>query len=542
MKKIAIYSGFIIVLFSITTLVSRSFRVSQIPNGGVNSCQNCHTNPAGGGARNDFGKLIEAKFLVSSNVNWGPLLASLDADNDGVTNGEELQDPFGLWTTGSTAPGNSALVSQPGSSSSNQLSMLGIAFSGMTPHVGQKLFLRVFDKLNMMEVGRTEVPSITSDFTISLNAVLPGHSYFVDFFADHNGNGFYDAPPADHAWRMELNNAAGSDQLDFSHNTNFTDIKWPYLLTVQLSGMTVHIGQLLEMRVVDNSTGLEAGRKRIELIPSDAFNVAIPGIELGKEYKLFIYADANKNGVYDAPPADHSYELTFTNNTGNVELPFTHNTNFVNIDWKYLYTLNFTGMTPHAGQFFEIRVVKNTTDEEVGRYSLTSINGALFSISIPGIEKDTDYRVDFYADLNLSGQYEAPPNDHAWRLTFNSTTGNFVQNFTHNTDFTDIQWPNISGVDDKNISLNPAQYQLAQNYPNPFNPSTKIQFSIPVSGFVTLKVYDVLGSEIATLLQGNISSGVHAVNFNADSFRSGVYFYRIQSGNFIETKKMILMK
>ncbi len=529
-------------LFSISTIFPREFRPGQIPNGTVNSCQNCHIDPAGGGERNAFGKLVEARFLVGGNVTWNPLLASLDADNDGVTNGEELQDPFGLWTIGSAAPGNSSLVTLPGSSSSNQLSSLDINFSGMTPHVGQKLFLRVIDKLNMKEVGRTEVPSVTASFNVQLNVVLPGHSYYVDFFTDHNNNGFYNAPPADHAWRMELNNAVGSDQLNFSHNTNFTDIKWHYLLTVQFSGMTPHIGQFLELKVEDDLTGREIGRKRIETISSAAFDIAIPGIENGREYKVEFYADLNKNGFYNTPPTDHAWELKFTNSTGDFNLPFAHNTNFKDINWKYLYTLNFSNMTPHLNQLIELRVVRNDNSEEIGRTLLSAIPGASFSVSVPQIEIGHDYKVDFYADHNGSGQYEAPPTDHAWRLTFNSSTGNYVANFTHNTNFTDIQWPNPTDISDDASSLNPNEYKLAQNYPNPFNPSTKIQFSIPKSGFVTLKVYDLLGSEVSTVVQENLSSGIHEVNFDANKLQSGIYIYRIQSENYVEMKKMVLIK
>ena len=96
---------------------ARSFRVSQIPNGSVNSCANCHVNPGGGGSRNAFGQAVEAG-LISSNVDWGPALASLDSDGDGFTNGQELQDPNGTWQTGQSAPGSASMVSKPGSASS----------------------------------------------------------------------------------------------------------------------------------------------------------------------------------------------------------------------------------------------------------------------------------------------------------------------------------------------------------------------------------------------------------------------------------------
>ena len=93
----------------------RSFRVSQIPNGSVNSCANCHNNPSGGGSRNAFGQAVQAG-LFGGNVDWNATLAGLDSDGDGFTNGVELQDPSGSWTSGSS--GNVSLVSNPGSPSS----------------------------------------------------------------------------------------------------------------------------------------------------------------------------------------------------------------------------------------------------------------------------------------------------------------------------------------------------------------------------------------------------------------------------------------
>jgi hypothetical protein len=88
----------------------------------------------------------------------------------------------------------------------------------------------------------------------------------------------------------------------------------------------------------------------------------------------------------------------------------------------------------------------------------------------------------------------------------------------------------------------PSTYLLQQNYPNPFNPSTTILFSIPTSEFVTLKVYDLLGREIATLVNENLSAGSYSYNFDAKNLTSGVYLYKLQAGKYSETKKMLLSK
>jgi hypothetical protein len=86
------------------------------------------------------------------------------------------------------------------------------------------------------------------------------------------------------------------------------------------------------------------------------------------------------------------------------------------------------------------------------------------------------------------------------------------------------------------------EFSLIQNYPNPFNPTTTISFSIPSSAFTSLKIYDVLGNEVATLVNEEKPAGNYKVSFNASSLSSGTYFYRIRAGSFIETRKMILMK
>ncbi len=100
--------------------------------------------------------------------------------------------------------------------------------------------------------------------------------------------------------------------------------------------------------------------------------------------------------------------------------------------------------------------------------------------------------------------------------------------------------PGVVNIDDE---LNaPHSFYLSQNYPNPFNPTTKISFTIPRTGFVTLKVYDVLGNEVATLVSEEKPSGEYEVEFSGNGLTSGIYFYQIKSENFIETKKMILLK
>jgi photosystem II stability/assembly factor-like uncharacterized protein len=96
------------------------------------------------------------------------------------------------------------------------------------------------------------------------------------------------------------------------------------------------------------------------------------------------------------------------------------------------------------------------------------------------------------------------------------------------------------GVKDKNEI--PVTFKINQNYPNPFNPDTKISFSIPQASFITLKVYDILGKEVAILVNKEKPAGVYEVEFNGADLPSGIYFYQFKSGTYTETKKMVLMK
>jgi hypothetical protein len=104
----------------------------------------------------------------------------------------------------------------------------------------------------------------------------------------------------------------------------------------------------------------------------------------------------------------------------------------------------------------------------------------------------------------------------------------------------------VLGIDEGN-NIYPEDLKLFQNYPNPFNPSTKIKFSVPTiasdfSPKTTLKVYDILGEEVATLLNEQILAGNYEVNFYAAELSSGIYLYKIQAGEYSDVKKMILLR
>lgn len=97
-----------------------------------------------------------------------------------------------------------------------------------------------------------------------------------------------------------------------------------------------------------------------------------------------------------------------------------------------------------------------------------------------------------------------------------------------------------TGISNNNATVE--DYSLSQNYPNPFNPNTTFRFTLPKSGNVTLKFYDALGSEVSTYVDGFMNAGSYSVEFDGSSLASGVYFYKLQAGDFVSTKKMVLSK
>jgi len=169
-------------------------------------------------------------------------------------------------------------------------------------------------------------------------------------------------------------------------------------------------------------------------------------------------------------------------------------------------TLNWSTSSEENNSGFEVHRMRNNEWVNVG-----FINGNGNSASVNNYS---------FEDRNLnSGKYN-------YRLKQIDYNGNFK--------FYDLENEVVVGVPDK--------YSLSQNYPNPFNPNTTIKYDLPKAGVVTVKIYDVNGREMRTLLNENKEAGYYTIQFNASDLSSGVYFYRIQSADFVSTKKMVLLK
>ena len=185
-------------------------------------------------------------------------------------------------------------------------------------------------------------------------------------------------------------------------------------------------------------------------------------------------------------------------------------------------------------------------------------NGIIDEVRIWNIAR-TQQQIQSTMNTPLSPEYYTTPDSGLvgyWRL--DEDTGQTAEDLSYyennailgtsiTPDASDPAWVKaniliLTSNDENGSSKIPDQFNLAQNYPNPFNPSTTLRYSIPKQTFVTLKVFDILGREIETLVNEEKLAGRYSVKFNASYLCSGVYFYRIKAGDFVQTKKMILLK
>ncbi|MGB5287070.1 MAG: T9SS type A sorting domain-containing protein [Ignavibacteriaceae bacterium] len=173
--------------------------------------------------------------------------------------------------------------------------------------------------------------------------------------------------------------------------------------------------------------------------------------------------------------------------------------------------------------------------KHVMRKMLPTPNGQSFTINL-NETKDIPQTID------LDPLWDA---DSLNVVVFVQSTGSMTVYQSETISYNEL---NITGLD--NLETVPSEFVLEQNYPNPFNPSTQIKYTIPSviasdakqSQIVTLKVYDVLGNEVATLVNEEKPAGSYEVSFNASSLSSGIYFYKLQAEGFVETKKMLMIK
>lgn len=401
---------------------------------------------------------------------------------------------------------------------------LTINFSEMNPHADQDLWIRVEDADSGDELYRgSEV--VAASFSTIVPGIESGRDYIVEMYADHNENGRYDAPGDDHAWSVELNNVDGNETMNFVHNTNFTDIEWEHAATVNLSAMNPHVGQEIYFALIETATGMVVDRE--SEIVSESFSVVLDELESGKGYHIDFFADHNDNGHYDAPSDDHAWRLEIASANGDEVFDFTHNTNFTDIQWKHRLRVRFEGMDPHVGQMMKLFVKDQATGTVLDSVVVSSIEDADFDIESHILEVGGDYFVDFYADLNQSGGYDAPPADHAWRLAVDNAMGDVDLDFTHNTTFTDI-------MDEGTTSAASAYAEMALKvYPNPAASLITIESETMIR---SAEIFSISGAVVKSFAGMNTLRST----ISLDLLTEGVYFLKVTSEDAAEAVVRIM--
>ncbi len=221
--------------------------------------------------------------------------------------------------------------------------------------------------------------------------------------------------------------------------------------------------------------------------------------------------------------------------------------------WAYTGTSNPTPL----GQPLAINLTTAGTSTVTGAYPVPWANWGTIDLRSKNISTNSPFAVGFIMDGAYSGTTynyvmvtTGPVGNGATSFTYSSQAESGAQWYVYYPSTADTIYYYIvrayvsfnSSDGNDTTKLTPLSFSLNQNFPNPFNPTTTIQYQLPVQGFVTLKVYDILGRDVATLVNQPMSDGPHTATFNGSRFSSGVYFYRITTNNFTETKKMLLLK
>ena len=178
---------------------------------------------------------------------------------------------------------------------------------------------------------------------------------------------------------------------------------------------------------------------------------------------------------------------------------------------------------------FKVELIEDKTGEILNSFAILEYNAnnveeltnLSFSLKTSGMRK-TKVHLKILLDENISGEY-----------TLSELTAEDSVLHIGKEGYQEVSFGGDLAV---------IEYALEQNYPNPFNPSTTLKYQIQQNGFVTLKVYDILGKEVATLVNEVKTQGIYEVNFNASNLASGVYLYRLNVNDYVDVKKMILLK
>lgn len=263
--------------------------------------------------------------------------------------------------------------------------------------------------------------------------------------------------------------------------------------------------------------------------------------------QYYIYAENNNVGMFSPVRAEHEFYTITVNSTTSSDVVmneiYTRGTSS-EPDWIELYNSSASDIDISSYKIYDSGGQSGTKPKkEFPTGSIIPANGFLvivtddtsesgFGLSGSGekvwLENTTGLIADSvtFTTLTVTQSYGRNPDGGVWQIMDTITKG-----FSNSS---------ATGIEDKSLST--MDYKLSQNYPNPFNPSTNISFSIPAGGNVLLKIYNLIGQEVAVLVNDNLSAGNYEAAFDGSGLSSGVYFYQLQAGSLVQTRKMVLLR
>ena len=181
------------------------------------------------------------------------------------------------------------------------------------------------------------------------------------------------------------------------------------------------------------------------------------------------------------------------------------------------------------GQTFQLAVIDKNSGIEVQRVS--TVAAADFMVDVYGIENGMSYNVDFFADHNNNGKYDAPPADHAWRMNLDDVKGDTILMFMHNTTFTDINWITTSITNIGNTAI--------KIYPNPATDQITVEVSMEADNDVQVSIMDAAG-RVAVQSNRTMSKGDNQIQMDLSRLNNGIYFVQVRNGELVKTRKLVV--
>ena len=323
---------------------------------------------------------------------------------------------------------------------------------------------------------------------------------------------------------------------------------------------------------------LEATEYTFGTTPGDGegigpFGFVVSGLQTGTEYTFWLYQYNSEFDLF-SEPATASAVSGGEPGAGefDVDFPVTFEED---VDWDALF-VNFDGGNttvidnpdqsglnesdrvaqmvkgdgqPWGGSYFDLAEPVDINEGPLDIQVWANRDNTTLTFKIENSSNPAE-NVEIEQDIPVSGEWTELSYDFSGAdseavydrvviIFENGTVGDGSADFTWY--FDNIDYGTFTSIED-GVNEAPLAYELKQNYPNPFNPTTQIQYTMPEAGHVTLSVYDITGRQVASLISGQVSAGTHTVSFDANRLASGVYLYRLQAGDQVFTRKMMLVK